>query len=216
MRIRSKRFFALILATALCFCMVPLSVSAADINYTLNWNNGSSDNVNFTNGAGGSFSVTWTNSSFILGKGWIPGNASRVVNYNAGVFRQTSSSGCTFLELYGWTRNSLIEYRVVDSWFYYKPAEGAKLGVVSSDGGTYDVWKHQQVSQPSISGTQSFWQISSVRQSQRPQSQNNSITFANHVNAWKSFGFNLGNTWDYQILAVEAYKSSGQASVTVW
>lgn len=216
-----KKALALVLSLALLVCMFPISALAADTNYTQNWNNGKSGTVNFTNGSGGNYSVTWSSNSgsgfnMVVGKGWKPGNGSRVVNYNAGIFKQTGTSGCSYLSFYGWTTNALVEYYIMDSWVNYKPAEGTKLGTLSSDGGTYDVWKHQQVSQPSISGTQTFWQIFSLRQSQRTQGQNNTITFANHVNGWKNLGFSLGTTWDYQMIAVEAYESSGQANVTVW
>ncbi|MBD5072592.1 1,4-beta-xylanase, partial [Xanthomonas citri pv. citri] len=42
------------------------------------------------------------------------------------------------------------------------------------------------------------------------------ITFSNHVNAWKSHGMNLGSNWAYQVMATEGYQSSGSSNVTVW
>lgn len=216
-----KKVLALIIALSMCVGIFAMTAAAADTNYTQNWNNAKSGSVSYTNGSGGNFSLTWSSNSgsgynLVCGKGWSTGNASRKISYNAGTFKQTGTSGCSYLSLYGWTTNSLIEYYVMDSWVNYKPAEGTKLGTVSSDGGTYDVWKHQQVNQPSISGTQTFWQIFSLRQSQRTQGANNTITFANHVNGWKNLGFSLGSGWNYQMIAVEGYESSGQANVTVW
>ena len=58
-----------------------------------------------------------------------------------------------------------------------------------------------------------FW---SVRQSKRGTGSSVAITFANHVNGWKSKGMNLGTSWSYQILATEGYQSSGSSNVTVW
>jgi endo-1,4-beta-xylanase len=84
---------------------------------------------------------------------------------------------------------------------------------VNSDGSNYNIYKHQQVNQPSIQGGSStFWQYISVRQSKRTSG---TITTANHFNAWKSHGLNLG-TFNYQIVSTESYGGgSGSSTVTV-
>src|SRR5690606_19489492 len=55
----------------------------------------------------------------------------------------------------------------------------------------------------------------SVRTSKRSTGSNHNITFANHVNAWASRGWNLG-THSYQVMATEGYQSSGSSNLTVW
>ncbi|MDF2943623.1 MAG: glycosyl hydrolase family 11 [Herbinix sp.] len=212
MRKLNKKFLALFFAISLSFTSLFAGTANAATDYWQNWTDGGGT-VNVTNGSGGNYSVNWTNcGNFVVGKGWNSGNASRVANYNAGVF---SPSGNGYLTFYGWTRNALIEYYVVDSWGTYRPT-GTYKGSVSSDGGTYDIYTTQRYNAPSIDGTQNFTQFWSVRQSKRGTGSNVAINFSNHVNAWRSKGMNLGSSWAYQALCVEGYQSSGSANVTVW
>lgn len=190
--------------------LAPTQASAID--YWQNWTDGGG-RVNVTNGNGGNFSVNWQNcGNFVVGKGWKNGTPNRVVNYNAGVF---NPQGNGYISFYGWTRNQLIEYYVVDNWGTYRPT-GTYKGTVWSDGANYDIYTTMRYNQPSIDGTSTFQQFWSVRQQKRPIGQNSQITFQNHVNAWRSKGMNLGWNWSYQALCVEGYQSSGYADVTVW
>ncbi|KAI1081014.1 glycoside hydrolase family 11 protein [Whalleya microplaca] len=172
------------------------------------WTDGAGT-VNYNNGAGGSYDVTWQNvGNFVAGKGWNPGS-SRVITYN-GTWNGASVN--SYLSIYGWTRSPLIEYYVVESFGTYNPSSGAtKLGSVESDGGTYDIYRTQRVNQPSIDGTATFYQFWSVRQQKRV---GGSVTIQNHFDAWEGSGLTLG-THNYQIVATEGYQSSGSASITV-
>ena len=67
-----------------------------------------------------------------------------------------------------------------------------------------------RTNQPSITGTSTFTQYWSVRQSQRTSG---TVTMANHFEAWAKFGF--GSDYNFQVFAVEAFSGSGTASVTV-
>jgi len=164
-----------------------------------------------TLGTGGNYAISWSGvGDVVAGKGWNPGSATRVLNYNCGAY---SNSGGGSQGAYGWTTNPLVEYYVEDNG--QTPA-GTYIGTLTSDGGTYNVYHHQQVNQPSIVGTTTFWQNLSIRTSNRGTGKNVSITLPNHFNYWKNHGLSLG-TMNLQILYVESWGGgSGYCNQTVW
>jgi len=171
-----------------------------------------------TLGDAGQYAVTWdlgASGNMVVGKGWSSGSPTRRIGYRAAAFEPGTNG---YLTLYGWATDPLIEYYVVDGWgtAFTPPGEDAALlGTVVSDGGTYRIYRTQRVEKPSIRGTQTFYQYWSVRTEKRAQGSDNTITFANHVAAWRAHGLNLG-TMDYQVLATEGFGSSGRSDVTVW
>jgi endo-1,4-beta-xylanase len=139
---------------------------------------------------------------------------NRTINYS-GTYQPNGNS---YLSVYGWTRNPLIEYYVVESYGSYNPSSAAtKKGTVTCDGASYDILQTTRYNQPSIDGTQTFQQFWSVRNPKKqPGGQiSGSVTFSCHVNAWKQYGLNLGSSHYYQIVATEGYQSSGSATITV-
>ena len=178
------------------------------------WNQGAGTTAftgkpTMTLGAAGNYSITWSNvNNFTAGKGWATGSPTRVVNFS-GSFDGGSNG---YLAVYGWTRNPLIEYYVVESYGAWTPPGGTSLGTFTSDGGTYNIYQTTRTNQPSIDGTQTFQQYWSVRTTKRSSG---TVTFANHVAAWMAKGMNLGTSWAYQIMETEGYHSSGSSNITV-
>ncbi|KAI1322543.1 concanavalin A-like lectin/glucanase domain-containing protein [Xylariaceae sp. FL0255] len=145
--------------------------------------------VTYNNDAAGGYDVGWSNAgNLVAGKGWNPGSD---IPY----------------------QNPLIEYYITESYGTYNPSTGTtQLGIVTSDGGTYDIYRTQRVNEPSIEGTSTFYQYWSVRQTKRV---GGTVTIQNHFDTWEALGLTIG-THNYQILTTEGYQSSGSASIEVF
>jgi endo-1,4-beta-xylanase len=177
-------------------------------NYFQMWSNGQGSAC-ITLNSGTSYSSTWSGiGDFVAGVGWNPGSG-HTVSFTSSL---SASGGTSLVSLYGWSTGPLVEYYVMENYAGSPPTAGTFMGTVSSDGGTYNIYEHQQVNQPSIQGTTTFEQYLAIRTS--PTS-SGTITTQNFINAWASHGMNLG-TMNYQILATESFGGgSGNSTVSV-
>jgi hypothetical protein len=158
----------------------------------------------------GAFQIRWSNvHNGGGGKGWQTGGY-KTIGYNC-----SSLSGYVNFGIYGWTTNPLIEFYISD----FGNHGGTNCGTLSSDGGTYTVYKQQRVNAPSIIGTATFWQYKSDRTSNQTLNANHTITCGNHFNYWKSHCGSMGSFGEMK-LNVEAFSSSnsatGQCYANVW
>ena len=163
--------------------------------------------------AGGTFSCSWSNignalfrkgKKFGANQSWQSmGNIS--VDYGC----DYRPSGNSYLCVYGWTKNPLVEYYIVDSWGTWRPPGAQSKGTITVDGGTYDIYETTRVNQPSIEGNTTFQQYWSVRTSKRDSG---TISISDHFRQWENRGMRMGNMYEVA-LTVEGYQSSGSANV---
>ncbi|KAI5782103.1 endo-1,4-betaxylanase [Peziza echinospora] len=186
----------------------PSSAGTHDGFYYSWWTDGQGD-ATYTNGPKGQYSLTWSgNGNLVGGKGWNPGTANRVINYS-GTYQYNGNS---YLAVYGWTKNPLVEYYIVENFGTYNPSSGGTTrGTVESDGSIYDIIESTRTNQPSIIGTATFQQYWAVRRNKRT---GGTVTVKNFFDAWASKNMKLG-AHDYQIVATEGYFSSGSSQITV-
>jgi len=173
-------------------------------------------NGSMTLNAGGTFSCQWQNTENILsrkGKKFDDTKTYKELgtmkvdyacNYNP--------QGNSYLCIYGWTRNPLVEYYIIESFGTWEPPNGGNgsIGEITVDGGTYKIQKATRTNQPSIDGTKTFSQFFSVRKGKRTSG---TITISEHFKAWEAKGFQMGKMNEVS-LCVEGYQSSGSATVT--
>ena len=117
--------------------------------------------------------------------------------------------GNSYLCVYGWSRDPLVEYYVVESWGSWRPPGAESLGVITVGDARYDVYCTTRYNQPSIDGTKTFQQFWSVR---KGKSTEGTVLLSEHFLAWREMGLELGNLYEIA-LTVEGYQSSGQADV---
>lgn len=165
--------------------------------------------ASITHGSAGNFAISYSNVTDVVGgKGWNPGSA-RTIGYNVGAL----SGSYNFVGVYGWTTSPLIEYYVAEKG---SMTGGTYVNSISSDGRSYSFYKSQRVNAPSIIGTATFWQYKDTWGG-APTAQNRSVNMANHINNWRNNGGQGFGSYNYQILALEAWgNKSGYINATVW
>jgi len=163
--------------------------------------------------AGGTFSASWGNVNNILfrkGKKFDETQTHQQIgNISITYGADYQPNGNSYLTVYGWTVDPLVEYYIVDSWGTWRPPGASPKGTITVDGGTYEIYETWRINQPSIRGTQTFRQYWSVRTSKRTSG---TISVSEHFKKWESLGMQMGKMYEVA-LTVEGYQSSGSATV---
>lgn len=179
-------------------------------NYEI-WRDGNSGSMTVFGGdADCAFKASWNNSGDFLARvGYYDGAATKkytdlgdiIAEYN---YKKEGNGGgsYSYIGIYGWTKNPLIEYYIVDDSF--TPNGGGMFwgasakGTYTLDGDTYTLYIGQRTNAPSIDGNgKNFQQVFAKRNTYR---QCGHISVSEHFKKWSSMGVNMGGVYDCKIL----------------
>jgi endo-1,4-beta-xylanase len=173
-------------------------------------------------GVGAAFNATWNNSGDFLARVGFQWDKTKTYDQLGTLtadyaYTKTGTGiGWSYIGIYGWSVNPLVEFYIVDDWFGSSSPPsptyggGAQTGSFDVDGATYKIFTHTQVNQPSIQGPATFQQFFSVRQTPR---QCGHISITEHFKEWANLGMTLGMMYEAKIL-VEAGSGSGSIDYT--
>lgn len=237
MKKKKRNLLCVLLSAAMCFSMIPAETAEAITLYTASgntivknadqikgtengysyelWNQNDAGTATMKLGEGGAYSCEWSNIENVLFRRGVDFDCTKTykelgnisIEYDADYDNPTQN---TYLCVYGWTRDPLIEYYIVDSWGSWRPpGADSTMGTITVDGGTYDVYVTDRINQPSIDGNTTFKQYWSVRRSKRTSG---TISVSQHFAEWEKLGMETGKLYE-AALNVEGYMSSGKADV---
>ncbi len=215
---------AVVLSIALCLQLVVPSVDVQAAQTFYNNTTGNEDGYDYelwkdygdtsmTIKGGGNFECWWENIGNALFRKGVKFDCTKTyqqignISIDFGVDYQPN--GNSYLCVYGWMRDPLVEYYIVESWGTWRPPGATSKGTITVDGSTYDVYETTRVNKPSIDGDTTFQQYWSVRTSKR---NSGTISVTEHFKAWENMGMKMGKLYE-AALNVEGYQSSGWADV---
>ena len=219
-------------AAILSFC-IPFSASAADqqkrgrIGYYdyMMWNKDYIGQVTFEPDEA-SFTCSWEdvdNCIFSMGTNY----DSRKKPYNNLLFFERSleyeaeyaPKGNSFLGLYGWTRNPLLEYYIVEGYVDWAlPPNIEDCGSYCINNKTYNLYKQMMYNEPSLDGNATFpryWSVCTENCAKKNQINNirGEIGVYEHFQVWEKLGLDMSGTLYEVSMYIENYKSSGSANI---
>lgn len=212
---------------------VPFTASAADqqirgnidgFDYEM-WNQNYTGTVEFEPGQA-SFTSSWENveDCFItMGKNYDAqqNNYKSIMNLSFSYDVDFTPKGNAYFGAYGWTRNPLMEYYIIEGWGDWRPnpsPDDKSYGTAVVNGNEYDVFTSYRYNQPCIEGTRTFPQYWSVRTESASRCNDTNhisgkIDIAKHFASWNAMGLDTSGTLYDAEFFVEGYRSSGSAEL---
>lgn len=228
-----KKAFSTFVGAIMLFASIPagIAANAADqqqmgnkdgYDYEL-WNQWGQGTATMDVGSNGAFTCSWSgieNCLFRTGKKL--GSTKSYKDYN-GMYIDYDvdyePKGNSYMCIYGWTEDPTVEYYIVEAWGSWRPpGSNEVLGTVNANGHTYDIYRTLRENQPSIHGTETFYQYWSVRQDNPAQNNvkkhiDGRISVSKHFDAWEKAGLDMKGKMYEVALNIEGYQSNGSAAV---
>lgn len=185
------------------------------------WRDGSSGSMTVF-GVDAAFKADWNNSGDFLARVGLKMDESKTYDKYGNIVadytytKTGTGGGYSFIGIYGWTVDPLVEYYIVDDWYPNSygnspPTGGGTLkGEFTIDGAQYKIYTFTRVNMPSIKGTQTFPQFFSVRQTPRQCGQ---ISVSEHFKKWASLNLQMGKMYEAKLL-LEAGGGTGTINYT--
>jgi endo-1,4-beta-xylanase len=179
------------------------------------WNQNSQGNACMTLDEGALFSGEWRGIENYLARRGLNYNQTKkhqeigefFTNYKCD-YKPSFESGNSYLSVYGWTVEPLIEYYIIEDWRNWAPymsPDATFKGSFEANDSIYDVYEKTRVEKPSIVGITTFQQYFSIRRGKRSRG---TINISDHFNMWEKFGMKMGKLHEVSFV-VEGFKSSG-------
>jgi hypothetical protein len=180
---------------------------------------GSGCMTSYENNLAGAFTAQWNNVGDFLARSGFWFDETQTfeeigeIGADLAFTKQGSAGGFSFIGIYGWTLDPLVEYYIVEDSYGNGPAQPfntQQRGNFNMDGAQYNIYTGDRVNLPSIIGNANFTQVLSVRQNPR---QCGHVSISEHFRQWESMGINLGLAKEAKIL-VEAGGGNGSITFT--
>jgi len=225
MKIKMMVFISIIASVTMLFSLFTVTVHAGPTitsnqtgtydGYDYEYWKDRGDGTMTLNG-GGTFSCQWSNINNILFRtGKKLGSTKSWQDYNGITIEYACNyqpNGNSYMAVYGWTEDPLVEYYIIDSYGTWKPpGNGIPMkGRITVDGRQYEVYSNSRTG-PSIKGDnttfQQYWSICVNKRT------SGTISVSEHFKQWESFGMKMGRMYEVSMV-VEGYQSSGRADMT--
>lgn len=163
---------------------------------------------------GATFSCSWSNINNILFRTGKKLGSSKVfqdygkitINYDC----DYKPNGNSYLAVYGWTENPLVEYYIIESYGTWNPSSGSqRKGSATIDGREYTICSNSRTGPSIIGDSSTFQQYWSVCNTKRTSG---TISISEHFKAWEKLGMKMGKMYEVSMV-VEGYQSSGSADM---
>ena len=228
-----KKIVSIIASAVFIAASVPFSVSAVDqqqrgcidgYNYEM-WNQDSIGKVSIEPDSA-SFTCSWEdveNCLFSMGRNYDnkKQNYKQILTFDRSLSFEVEycPKGNSFIGVYGWTRNPLLEYYIVEGYGdWVLPPNLEDRGTYMIDNKTYDLYRQMMYNHPSLDGTATFPRYWSVRTGNRLNTNHTNyikdyVDIERHFETWEMLGVDMSGTLYEADLYIENYRSSGSANV---